>query len=197
VHPSSSTIVIGPAKVTTPVSTITASESIPSIINHQNADIRRVETPTSAIAAPLVVNPQFSVNSIAEPSSIDVHKPSAEAFGGRVRLLSAPTKVAQSGEPLPQQSKPAEHTSISGATASESSMPVISSGLDSQRHLQPHPEVRTFVSRTNAWVCSNSQHRGQTPLCGLLHRKDVEVKRICKKLIIDQNAVFIVRRKST
>jgi hypothetical protein len=111
--------------------------------------------------------------------------------------LSVPTKVTQSGEPLPQQSNPAEHTSISGATASESSMPVIPSGIDSQRHLQPHPEVRTFVSRTNAWVCSNSQHRGQTLLCGLLHRKDFEVKRIYKKLLVDQTAVFIVPWKST
>lgn len=51
------------------------------------------------------------------------------------------------------------------------------------------------MSTKEAWQCSDGEHKGQA--CGLLHRKDFELKHIRQKLLIGKTVVYVVRWKST
>lgn len=115
----------------------------------------------------------------------------------RVKVRPKPAKEDESSRPNSKLSVYKYNTKTSNATSCGDSAPEQTLKPHGQAHQRDRPETSTSGSRTIAKMCSDPQHRGQTPFCDLLHRKDFEVKRIRRKLLVNNKVVFVVRWKST
>jgi hypothetical protein len=130
-------------------------------------------------------------------TSRDILEKSAEALIGRNGLLCGPARVVKPSEPYDQQSKQSFQVPTSRKIATDTSKATKAAVSHDQAQLEPQPGASTFAAKGNGRVCSVAHHRGRTPICGLLHRKDFEEKRIFRKLLVDQKILFVVSRKST
>jgi len=179
------------------------NEKIITPPDRRTSELQKVGIPTLAFQRPLVVaqGPSNVVKSASK--SLDILDESAEASIGRMGLPSDPARVAKPSEPHSQQSKQSSRGPTSGANARDSATAKEVAATHGRGNLEPRPGASTFAATStlaamgDARTCSVSQHRGRTPICGLLHRKDFEVKRICRKVLVDQKVVFVVSWKPT
>lgn len=123
---------------------------------------------------------------------------SARTSSGRAGPGEGPEKVFKSGNySYSQRSKQASQgLAPHGSTATISTSTKVAAA-HVQGRLEPQPEASSLAAESYARTCSVASHRGRTPICGLLHRKDFEVERICKKLLADTKVIYEVRWKSS
>jgi hypothetical protein len=142
-----------------------------------------------------VTRPTVVCKGLSSPESKSgqaVEKPCAHT-----KILSGPAKKDDISPSKPQDFGHNDITTTTVATSVNGPAPTETRQLHSEVHRVARPSTSTSDATVGTTTCSDPQHRGQALLCGLLHRKDFEVKRIRKKLLIDNKVMFVIRWKST
>jgi len=189
-----------PATDNRPRTTATASEDTLTPPDRRTSDVREVKLPASTSQTPPAAARRSSTvvkSGLSSLAIVELSKSSGEALSGRAEHSSGPARVVKRSEPQSQwsqQAAPALTPDAAITDISASTRVVVTHG---QGHEEALLGANILLPESNARTCSVLHHRGRTPICGLLHRKDFEVKRICRKLRVDQKVVFVVSWKST
>jgi len=143
------------------------------------------------------VTPELENVATSKSSSVAIFGASARTSRGRAEPGEGPEKVVKSGNLYSPRSKEASQGSTPHAATTTISTSTKVAAAHVQGRTQPQPETSNLAAESNARMCSVALHRGRTPICGLLHRKDFDVERIGVKFLADEKVIYVVHWKST